>query len=143
VHRVHVSVDRPGVLGPPWTDASVDRGHSGAFTGAWPPAAPVRQSLPAGAQNREGSEGNSTRVSPELRWRCGGRASTVQDGEVVALGERAAQAGREGNRSGERCGEARGGCSPFIGAGVAPGRGGQELITGINGFNAIEGVKAR
>jgi hypothetical protein len=40
----------------------------------------------------------------------------VQNGEAVALGHRAAQAGREGNRSGERCGEARGGCSPFIGA---------------------------
>jgi hypothetical protein len=38
------------------------------------------------------------------------------------LGERVAQAGREGNRSGERCGEARGGCSSFIGAGGAPGR---------------------
>jgi hypothetical protein len=32
---------------------------------------------------------------------------------------------------------------PFIGAGGALGRGGQELITGVNGFNAIEGVKAR
>jgi hypothetical protein len=48
----------------------------------------------------------------------------VQNGEAVALVERAAQAGRGGNGSGERCGEARGGCSPFIGAGGAPGRGG-------------------
>jgi hypothetical protein len=30
---------------------------------------------------------------------------TVQSGEAVALGERVAQAGREGNVSGERCGE--------------------------------------
>jgi hypothetical protein len=49
----------------------------------------------------------------------------VQNGEAAALGERAAQAGREGNRSGERCGEARGACSPFIGAGEAPDRGGR------------------
>jgi hypothetical protein len=49
----------------------------------------------------------------------------VQNGEAAALGERAAQAGREGNRSGERCGEARGGCSPFIGAEGALGRGGR------------------
>ncbi len=41
---------------------------------------------------------------------------------MAVLSERAAQAGREGNRSGERCGEARGGCSPFIGARGAPGR---------------------
>jgi hypothetical protein len=32
---------------------------------------------------------------------------------------------------------------PFIGVGEAPGRGGRELITGVNAFNAIEGVKAR
>jgi hypothetical protein len=32
---------------------------------------------------------------------------------------------------------------PFIGVEGAPGRGGRELITGINGFNAIEGVKSR
>jgi hypothetical protein len=32
---------------------------------------------------------------------------------------------------------------PCIGVGGAPGRGGQELIAGVNGFNAIEGVKAR
>jgi hypothetical protein len=31
----------------------------------------------------------------------------------------------------------------FIGAEGASGRGGRELITGVNGFNAIEGVKAR
>jgi hypothetical protein len=49
----------------------------------------------------------------------------VQNGEAAALGERAAQAGGGGNRIGERCGVARGGSSPFIGAGEAPGRGGQ------------------
>jgi hypothetical protein len=32
---------------------------------------------------------------------------------------------------------------PFIGAGGAPGRGGRELIAGVNGFNAIEDVKDR
>jgi hypothetical protein len=26
VDRVHISVDRPGVLGPPWTDGGADRG---------------------------------------------------------------------------------------------------------------------
>jgi hypothetical protein len=98
VHRVHVSVDRPRVLGPPWTDAGADRGHGGMLTGAWPPAAPVHQSSPAGAQNGEGSEGNSTRVSPELRWRCGGRATVVQNEEAAALGERKAREWREAKR---------------------------------------------
>jgi hypothetical protein len=32
---------------------------------------------------------------------------------------------------------------PFIGVGGAPERGGRELIAGVNGFNVIEGVKAR
>jgi hypothetical protein len=90
VHWVHGSVDRPGVLGPLWTDAGADKGHGGALTRAWPPAAPVRQSSSAGAQNREGSEGNSARVSPELGRRCGGRATVVQNREAAALGERKA-----------------------------------------------------
>jgi hypothetical protein len=81
-------VDRPGVLGPPWTDVGADRGHGGALTGAWPPAAPVRQSSLVGAQNEEGSEGNSARVSPKLGRRCGGRATVVQNREAAVLGEK-------------------------------------------------------
>jgi hypothetical protein len=87
VHKVHVSVDRPGVLSPPWTDADADRGHDDALTGAWPPAAPLRQSSPAGAHNGEGREGNSARDSPELGRHYGGRATVVQNGEAAALGE--------------------------------------------------------
>jgi hypothetical protein len=123
--RVHISVDWPGALGPPWTDAGADNGHGGALTGARPPAAPVRQSLPAGAQNGEGGTGSSIKASLGLKRRRGGRATTMQSGETAALGERVAQAGREGSVSGERCGELWGGCSPFIGAGGAAGRGGR------------------
>jgi hypothetical protein len=47
------------------------------------------------------------------------------------------------NENGERCGEAWGGCSPFIGAGGAAGRGGRAVNAGVNGFNAIEGAKGR
>jgi hypothetical protein len=39
------------------------------------------------------------------------------------LSERAAQAWREGKRSGERCGETRWGCSPFIGGRGSAGEG--------------------
>ena len=67
----------------------------------------------------------------------------VRGSVVSALGERKARARREGNVSGERCGELWGWCSPFIGAEGAAGRGGRELIAGVNGFNAIEGVKGR
>jgi hypothetical protein len=55
--RVHVSVDRSGALGPPWTDAGVDNGHGGTLTGAQPPAAPVRQSSSAGRKTERGARG--------------------------------------------------------------------------------------
>jgi hypothetical protein len=61
--RVQVSVDRPGVLGPPCTDGGMDRGGAGAW---W------RQSSPAGAQKGERSTGSSAQASPELGRRCGG-----------------------------------------------------------------------
>jgi hypothetical protein len=96
--RVHVSVDWPGVLGPPWTD-------TGALTGARPPAAPVRQSSPAGAQNGEGGTLSSIRASLGFERRRGGRATMMQSGKTAALGERVAQVGREGSVSEERCGE--------------------------------------
>jgi hypothetical protein len=72
------------------------------------------------------------------------RAGDDREGSVVsALGERVSQAGREGSVSGERFGEPWEGCSPFIGAGGVPGRGGRAINAGVNGFNAIEGVKCR
>jgi hypothetical protein len=50
-------------------------------------------------------------------------------------------------RVGKRCGEVRGWCSPFIGAGGAPGRGGQggRVTAALYVFDAIEDdeVKAR
>jgi hypothetical protein len=66
------------------------------------------------------------RASPGLERHRGGWAMTMQSGETAALGERVAQVGREGSVSGERgkC-ELSGGCSPFIGAGGAAGRGGR------------------
>jgi hypothetical protein len=76
--RVHISVDRPGTLGPPWIDAGADSGHSGVLTGARPAAAPVRQSSPAGTQHREESTVSSIRASPGLERRRGGRATIVR-----------------------------------------------------------------
>jgi hypothetical protein len=61
------------------------------------------------------------------------------EGSVVStLGEREARAQRGENESGERCSEARGGCSPFIGARGAAGRGGWAVNAGVNVFNDIE-----
>jgi hypothetical protein len=74
-------VDRPGALGPPWTDGGADRGgpgHGGALTGAQPPAAPVRQSSPAGVQQREERTRSSSRASSGLERHRGGRATMVK-----------------------------------------------------------------
>jgi hypothetical protein len=101
-------VDRPGVIGPLWTDTGADRGHGGTLTGAWPLAAPVHLSSPTGAQNGEGSTGSSAQASPELGRRCGSRATVVQNQEAAELGEDTAQACREGKEAGERCGATRG-----------------------------------
>jgi hypothetical protein len=71
-------MDRPGTLGAPWTDAGADSGHGGVLTGARPPAAPVRQSSPAGAQQREERTESSIWASPGLERRRGGRATMVR-----------------------------------------------------------------
>jgi hypothetical protein len=74
-------VDRSGAVGPPWTDGGADRGgpgYGGALTGARPPTAPVRQSSPAGVQQREERTGSSARASPGLERRRGGRATMVK-----------------------------------------------------------------
>jgi hypothetical protein len=136
-------VDRLGALGPPWTDAGVDNGHGGVLTGARPPAVPVRRGSPAGVQQREERTRNSIRASPGLERHQGGRATMMQSGETAALGERVAQAGREGSVSGERCGELWGGCSPFIGAEEQRGGVAGAVNAGVNVFNAIEGIKGR
>jgi hypothetical protein len=57
---------------------------------------------------------------------------------VSVLGERKARAWREGNVSGERCGGAREGCSPFIWAGEHRGGVARAVNADINGFNAIK-----
>jgi hypothetical protein len=76
--RVHISVDRLGVLGPPWTDA-------GALTEARPLAAPVRQSSPAGAQNGEGARG--ARLGPH-RGSSGVEEDEQRRGRLGGVGAR-------------------------------------------------------
>jgi hypothetical protein len=123
------------VLGPPCTDGGADRGgpgHGGALSGARPPATPVHQSSPVGAQKGERSTGSSAWASPELGRRCGGWAMVVRNQEAAALGEDTAQVWRERKRSGGRCGATQGWCSPFIGAGGAPGRGGRGGLSFTN-----------
>jgi hypothetical protein len=71
----------------------------------------------------------------------------VQSGEAAALGERVAQAGREGNVSGERCGELWGWWSPFIGARGGTGVGWPGRLTlalmALTPLKALRVVNAR
>jgi hypothetical protein len=66
--------------------------------------APVHESLPRLLGKHEGLVGVRSTASPEVEEQRGGRATAVS-----VLGESAAQAWRERKRSGERCGETRGG----------------------------------
>jgi hypothetical protein len=108
VDRVHVFVDRPGAIGPPWIDAGADNGHGGALIGAQPPAALVRQSSPAGAQNGEGGTRSSSRASPGLERRRGGQATMGKARWCrrsvrgrLELGEREIRAGKGAVKLGE------------------------------------------
>jgi hypothetical protein len=129
VHRVHAQWTRAGRAVHHGPTVVPHRGHGGALTGAWPPAAPVRQSSPAGAQKGKRRTGSSARASTELGQCCSDRVTVVQNQEAAALGERAAQAWREGKRSEERCGETRRGCSPFIGGRGSAREGWPGLLT--------------
>jgi hypothetical protein len=60
VDRVHASVDRPGTLGPPWTDGSADIGGAGARRRAHRSSASGRSGalkLTGGGANERGAHG--------------------------------------------------------------------------------------
>jgi hypothetical protein len=63
-----------------------------------------------------------------VAWRPG---DSSLEPEAAALGEREARAWREAKIGWERCGELLGWCSPFIGFGGAPGRGGRGGLTPV------------
>jgi hypothetical protein len=58
--------------------------------------------------------------------------------EVAALGGSEARAWREAKRGWERCDEVRGWCSPFIGVGGAPGKGGQGLTPMLMALTSLK-----
>jgi hypothetical protein len=97
--------------------------RGGALTGVRPPAAPVHQSSPTGAQKRERSTGSSARASPELGRRPGGRATVMQNQRR----RRSVEARLERGEDGRGAVKSGGGAHPFIGVGGAPGRGGRGL----------------
>jgi hypothetical protein len=77
VDRVHVSMDRPGMLGPPWTDGGTDRGGVGARWCAHRSSASGRSGAPeltgGGAKGREehGELGSGLTGARAALWRLG------------------------------------------------------------------------
>jgi hypothetical protein len=104
VDRVHASMDQLGTLGPPWTDGGTDRGgprRGSVLTEARPPAAPVRQSSLAGAQQREERTRSSARASLGFGGLREGRPTAVKAQQrrcsvrgLLRRGERGKEAGR-------------------------------------------------
>jgi hypothetical protein len=124
--RVHAFVDRPSTLGPPWTNSGADKGGAGARRRAHRSSTSGRSGAPkltgGGATERgaygELGKGLTGDRAASRRMGDGGEGSAAS-----VLSERAAQAWREGKRSGEICGETRWGWSPFIGGRGSAGEG--------------------
>jgi hypothetical protein len=98
--------------------------RGGTLTGVRPPAAPVHQSSPAGAQTIEGSPRSSARASPELGRRRGGRATAVQNRRRRRSVEARLGCGEKRREDGGGAVKSRGGARPFIGVEGVPVRGG-------------------
>jgi hypothetical protein len=94
-------VDRSGVLDPPWTDVSADRGHGGALTGAWPLATPVRKTERGARGTRLGSHRSlgGAEEAGRRRYRTGRRRRSVRG--LLRRGEREIGAGRGAVKLGE------------------------------------------
>jgi hypothetical protein len=101
--------------------------RNGALTGVRPPAAPVHQSSPVGAQKGERSTGSSARASPELGRRRGGRATAVQNRRRQRSVEARHERGEKRREAGRGAVKSGGGAHPFIGVGGAPRRVGRGL----------------
>jgi hypothetical protein len=90
-----------------------------------------------GAKEREehGELGSGLTRARTVAWRSGDGGA---EPEAAALSESDAQAWREAKRGWERCGEVRGWCSPFIGVGGAPGRGGRGLTPALMALTPLK-----
>jgi hypothetical protein len=108
VDRVHACWTGAGARDPPWTDG-------GALTGVWPPATLVHESSPAGAQQIEGCTGSSTRASPGLGRRCGGRATVGKWQRRESLVTAVLKLRERGKSAVGRCGDLRERGGQFIG----------------------------
>jgi hypothetical protein len=102
-------------------------GRGGVLTRARPPATPGHNSSPSGAEKREESTGNSSHASPELKWWCGGRATTVKQRREW---NSTAEAHKHGERERRVWGEPVG-VAPFYRCGrVVRGGGGRQVKRG-------------
>ncbi len=127
-------MDRPGVLGPPWTNVGVNSGHDGALTGARPPAAPGLGITGEEAGEVEEATVSTFVCSSELGRRgIGGATGMKNRRRSGSVGARSGAGERERRAvSGAGCSGVesppfigvRGGCRAAIMAGIGGGTGG-------------------
>jgi hypothetical protein len=127
-------VNRPGARGALWTDDGADRGRRSAA--ARSPEYGLRPLRCTKAHRRGRNRERRARGARLGPHRSSGDGGT--EPEAAALGGSEARAWREAKRGWERCGEVWGWCSPFIGIGGAPGRGGQGLTPALMALTPLK-----
>jgi hypothetical protein len=142
VDRVHGAVDQRRSRVSWWTTGDVDTGRGGAL-----PARGVRALGLAGARRWDatgrGGHGELDGLLTGARavaWR------PSDDGEEwwwLELIARAKEGVKGLGREGKRCGEIWGWCSPFIGAGGAPGRGGRGVTVALLSLTPLKTARLR
>jgi hypothetical protein len=92
----------------PWTSGGTDGrtlGCGGVLSRVWPPATLEHGISPTRAQKREGSVGNPSRASPELRRWCGGWAMAMKRWQREDSAIAVFELGRKGESRRGECGE--------------------------------------
>jgi hypothetical protein len=121
--------------GPWWTAGGADIGH-----GTW--ALGLAGARRWGATGRGGHgelDGLLTRARAAV-WHLN---DGIEEWRWLELIARAKEGMKGLRREGKRCGEVRGWCSPFIGAGEAPGRGGRGITVVLMSLMPLKTARLR
>jgi hypothetical protein len=127
---------------PRWTSGGADIGRGGALPAHGTRELGLTGARRWGATGRGGHrelDGLLTRARGAVWWQGNGGEERRRLELVARAKEGMMGLGREG----KRCGEVRGWCSPFIGVGGAPGRGGQGVTVALMSLTPLKTVRLR
>jgi hypothetical protein len=99
--------------------------------------------LIGGAQQGEGGHGELDGLLTGARAAAWRRGDGVEERRWLELVTGAKEGANGLGREGERCGEVRGWCSPFIGGGEAPGRGGRGVMVALMSLTPLKTMRLR